>query len=91
VSSNERKIRDMVTEVRRAGKRKKKKAAEISIQKKWCKNCGICYEFCPRKVFGLGKLNEPIVVAPEACNCCRLCELRCPEFAVTVVEESTHA
>ncbi len=81
----------MAKEAQGSGKRKKKKAKEISIQRKWCKNCGICYEFCPSSVFELGKLNEPIVVAPEACSVCRLCELRCPEFAVTVVEENTYA
>jgi 2-oxoglutarate ferredoxin oxidoreductase subunit delta len=65
---------------------------EISIQKKWCKNCGICIEFCPKTVFTLGKLNEPIISAGEACTGCRLCELRCPEFAIiiTEVKEKSH-
>ncbi len=61
--------------------------AEICIQTKWCKNCGICVEFCPKKVFTSGKLNEPLISCPEKCSCCRLCELRCPEFAVTVTEK----
>ena len=65
---------------------------EIAVQTKWCKKCGICVEFCPRKVFTLGRLNEPVLSAPEKCSICRLCELRCPEFAITVTEtEETHA
>ena len=65
----------------------KKHPMEILIQMKWCKNCGICVEFCPKKVFAPGKLNEPIISAPEKCTGCRLCELRCPEFAITVTEK----
>ncbi len=68
-----------------------KKVREILIQTKWCKNCGICVEFCPQKVFTLGKLNEPMISTPEACSCCRLCELRCPEFAITVTEMEARA
>jgi len=68
---------------------KKRKTSDVSIQRKWCKNCGICIEFCPRKVYTAGKLDEPIVSAPELCIACRLCELRCPEFAITVTEMET--
>ena len=64
---------------------------EILIQTKWCKNCGICAEFCPQKVYTPGKLNEPIISFPEKCNGCRLCELRCPEFAITVTEKGEEA
>jgi 2-oxoglutarate ferredoxin oxidoreductase subunit delta len=71
------------------GKKKKKAEINISIQRKWCKNCGICTEFCPRKVYTPGKLDEPIISAPELCLRCRLCELRCPEFAITVTEMET--
>jgi 2-oxoglutarate ferredoxin oxidoreductase subunit delta len=74
---------------RSAGKSKKKRTIDISIQRKWCKNCSICIEFCPQKVYTPGPLDEPIISAPELCNCCRLCELRCPEFAITVTEMET--
>jgi 2-oxoglutarate ferredoxin oxidoreductase subunit delta len=69
-----------------AKSKKKKKGSVISIQKKWCKNCGICIEFCPRTVYTAGTMDEPIITAPELCIACRLCELRCPEFAITVTE-----
>ena len=76
----------MLTEDRSAERRQKKLAMEISIQRKWCKSCGICVEFCPKKVFGVGELNEPIISDPDACSGCRLCELRCPEFAIIITE-----
>lgn len=68
---------------------RKKKAISISIERKWCKNCGICIEFCPKKVYTPGKLDEPIISSSESCIACRLCELRCPEFAITVTEMET--
>jgi 2-oxoglutarate ferredoxin oxidoreductase subunit delta len=70
---------------------KKKGTMEISIERKWCKNCGICVEFCPKNVFIVGKLNEPIISASEDCTNCHLCELRCPEFAITVIEMEAKA
>jgi 2-oxoglutarate ferredoxin oxidoreductase subunit delta len=77
---------------RKAQDRKVRFMAEIAIQRKWCKSCGICVEFCPKKVFTVGELNEPIISTPDACTGCRMCELRCPEFAIiiTEVEESSH-
>lgn len=74
-------------------KRKGKVIMEIAIQRKWCKSCGICVEFCPKKVFAVGELNEPIISTTDACTGCRLCELRCPEFAIiiTEVKEKSHA
>ena len=77
---------------RKVQDRKGRFMTEISIQRKWCKSCGICVEFCPKKVFGVGELSEPIISDPDACTGCRLCELRCPEFAViiTEVEERSH-
>jgi len=59
----------------------------VSVNLKWCKRCGICVEFCPENVFDIGELNRPEPVRPELCNVCRMCELRCPEFAVTVNQE----
>jgi 2-oxoglutarate ferredoxin oxidoreductase subunit delta len=63
-----------------------KKKRQIKIYEEWCKKCGICVDFCQKQVFTKGTLNEPIISAPEACTGCRLCELRCPEFAITVTE-----
>lgn len=56
----------------------------VSIKREWCKACGICIEFCPKKVFDSDEEGHPIVSRPEACGLCRLCEQLCPDFAVMV-------
>jgi 2-oxoglutarate ferredoxin oxidoreductase subunit delta len=56
----------------------------ITVDSRTCKKCGICVEFCPRSVLGAGPLGEVLVLKPEACSECRLCELRCPDLAITV-------
>ena len=56
----------------------------ISINEKYCKKCGICAAFCPKKVFDRDKLGMPIAARPEDCIGCRLCEMRCPDFAIEV-------
>ncbi|RLI75647.1 ferredoxin family protein [Archaeoglobales archaeon] len=66
----------------------------ISINKHFCKGCGICIEMCPTKVFEWSeKLSEKGVYFPvpsyiDKCTKCRRCELMCPDFAISVeVEE----
>jgi 2-oxoglutarate ferredoxin oxidoreductase subunit delta len=65
---------------------KKRIASSITINKNWCKPCGICVEFCPRGVLGKGLLGEPMVANPDNCNVCRNCEIHCPEIAIIVTE-----
>lgn len=57
---------------------------QLSINRDWCKGCGICVRFCPKKVLELEAAEKAAVVRPEACICCRLCELRCPDLAIEV-------
>ena len=59
---------------------------KITINGKWCKKCTICASFCPKKVFDVDEDGGPVVARPEDCIACRLCELRCPDFAVKVEE-----
>ena len=62
---------------------KEKKLPTIEINKQWCKGCAICVEFCPHDVLSLnGAYAE--VVDLEKCTACGLCEIRCPDFAITV-------
>ena len=59
---------------------------KITIDSKWCKGCGICAAFCPKKVFDLGEDGAPSAARPQECIGCRLCEMRCPDFAIKVEE-----
>jgi 2-oxoglutarate ferredoxin oxidoreductase subunit delta len=62
--------------------------AKILVDKRLCKGCGICVEFCPKKVLEMGhEMDERGFHAPEApreedCSLCGLCELYCPDFAI---------
>jgi 2-oxoglutarate ferredoxin oxidoreductase subunit delta len=55
------------------------------IKQEWCKSCGLCFEFCPRKVFAKDSLGKPYVANPDACVMCNMCDYRCPDFAITFV------
>lgn len=57
----------------------------FEINEKWCKGCGICAAFCPKQVLAIvhGKVS---VVNEGACIKCRMCELRCPDYAIFVKE-----
>ena len=59
--------------------------AEIIINVERCKGCGICVEFCPKKVLSLDTLGRVQVVNGEDCIACGQCELRCPDYAIFVV------
>jgi 2-oxoglutarate ferredoxin oxidoreductase subunit delta len=60
-----------------------KKQAIIKVNLSWCKGCEICVAFCPKNVLEMegGKVK---VARPGDCIKCDLCELRCPDFAITV-------
>lgn len=64
-----------------------KASTEIHIIKEFCKGCGICVEFCPKDVLALGSDFKVNAVNPEACNGDKLCELRCPDFAIFIKKQ----
>ena len=59
----------------------------ININLKWCKACGICIDFCPKEVLYKNKKGYPEVKDETKCTKCKLCELRCPDFAIEIKEE----
>ncbi|RMF97270.1 MAG: 4Fe-4S dicluster domain-containing protein [Candidatus Schekmanbacteria bacterium] len=62
-----------------------KTAKEIRINEKWCKGCEICVAFCPTEVL---EMNGAVAVVKQLDKCivCRQCEIRCPDFAIEVIE-----
>ena len=62
------------------------KGKSVTIDKEWCKGCGICVHFCPKKVLELDRRGKVEAVRPEDCIACKLCELRCPDLAIQIKE-----
>ena len=60
-----------------------KKPAVITVNTKWCKGCEICVAFCPKECLVM-EGGKCVAARPEDCIKCMLCELRCPDFAITV-------
>ena len=58
----------------------------IDIFRDWCKGCGICAEFCPKKCIRMNAAGEPEVADAKRCTGCGWCELHCPDFAICVRE-----
>ncbi|MDQ7822079.1 MAG: 4Fe-4S binding protein [Candidatus Eremiobacteraeota bacterium] len=60
--------------------------APLFVFKGWCKKCGICVGLCPHKAFEWGEDGYPAVPSPDKCRRCNLCEYRCPDFAITLLQ-----
>ncbi len=61
-----------------------KRGHKIFIVKEFCKSCGICINFCPTQTLGFGEDLKVTVIRPDSCIGCLLCELLCPDFAISV-------
>lgn len=65
----------------------------IEVKDDWCKGCNICIDRCPVDALEESdKLNRRGIRPPKLkekneCNYCRLCELICPDLAITVIPE----
>ena len=66
----------------------KKKKPFIWVNKRWCKRCGMCKEFCPKDVFVLDKDGYPVPKHIDHCASCGLCSIQCPDYAI-VDDEKT--
>ena len=61
-----------------------------TLIKDFCKGCGFCIEYCPKRVFDFSdemnakgyRLPRPARI--EECTECGLCDLYCPDFAIVL-------
>ena len=60
----------------------------IDIFKAWCKGCGICVAFCPTGALARDEAGFPYVKNIVKCIHCGWCEIRCPDFAITVEQKN---
>ncbi len=75
----------------------KQTRGKVHINPNWCKGCGFCVQFCPKKVldmspeFNAKGYHPPYVKNPDACHDCMFCQMICPEFSIYVImEEETN-
>ena len=58
----------------------------VLINQDWCKGCGICIEYCPKKILVAEGLDQKARVTDESlCINCTLCGVHCPDFAIEIV------
>ncbi len=63
---------------------------EIVIDPDACKGCHICIDQCPQDVLAVSRIRSskgylmPAVIRIEGCIACMLCEMICPDMAITV-------
>lgn len=65
----------------------RRSVGSIEIVDAWCKgeDCAICVRACPEYVLGFEPDARPVrIVRPDACTACKLCEILCPDFAITI-------
>jgi len=65
----------------------KGKTVKHLIDTEWCKGCGICVHFCPKNVLELDRQGKVQAARPEDCIACMLCELRCPDLAIQILNK----
>jgi 2-oxoglutarate ferredoxin oxidoreductase subunit delta len=82
-------MKELAEDIKKTGavkepkKEEKEELEKVHVFEAWCKRCNICISFCPTGALVADKDGLPVLI-PDKCTQCRLCELRCPDFAITV-------
>jgi len=77
-------------------KTNRKKTERIVIDPVACKGCHLCIDQCPKNVYAVSEDRNakgyllPTAARLEDCIACLLCEMICPDLAITV-EVEDHA
>lgn len=58
---------------------------KVLVIKGWCKRCGNCISFCPKKALSKDEQGFP-AVDNSKCVSCGICEMLCPDFAIVVCD-----
>ena len=72
----------------------------IHVLRELCTGCGTCVKACPYLCFELvertgesnhniglsKKLSQPVTTENPECVACRSCQVRCPDFAISIIE-----
>ena len=58
----------------------------LKLVTKRCKGCGICVNFCPKKVLEVTEVGKCAIIKDKEKDCikCGQCEMRCPDYAIFV-------
>jgi 2-oxoglutarate ferredoxin oxidoreductase subunit delta len=56
----------------------------VKVNEAWCKKCGVCIAFCPKKVLESDELGQVVVAKQEECIACLICERLCPDYAINI-------
>lgn len=56
-------------------------AMTVLINRLWCKGCGICVAFCPKKALALDPEGKA-AWSSDLCVACGMCERYCPDLAI---------
>ena len=57
----------------------------VSINRQWCKGCGVCVAFCPKQALRLDE-EEKATWTAEKCIGCGMCERYCPDLAIELLD-----
>jgi 2-oxoglutarate ferredoxin oxidoreductase subunit delta len=67
---------------------KKKEKPFIWVNRRWCKRCGMCKEFCPKEVFEFDSEGYPVPKHIKHCVQCGICSIQCPDYAIVDDKET---